>query len=179
MPTSSDRFAISLPVDPLDRWRLHAWVAAASLLSAGGLAAVSAGAGRLFALLPLASGLACHRRLTSLAPLPDAAEWSPRSGWSLRTGTVVVPVTLCGGSWFGRTLALASFRPGSSGPAAEQGRVDTNAGAAGERRVVHTEDRRWLVPLRPPPGGGSPDWRRLRVLWRTRRAALVGNWSNC
>lgn len=169
MRPSSERFAISLPVEPLDRRRLHAWVVTATLLSAGGLAAVSAGTGRLAALLPLASGVACHFRLAGLAPLPDAAEWSPLTGWSLRMAGETVPVVLCPGSWFGRSLALASFRPRGAG----RGDADSSAG------VRHADDRRWLVPLRRARRGGASDWRRLRVLWRTRRAALVGNWSNC
>jgi hypothetical protein len=144
-------------------------VAAASLLSVGGLAAVSEGAGRVSALLPLASALVCHLRLAGYAPLPYAAEWSPRTGWSLRMAGETVPVVLCPGSWFGRSLALASFRSRGSG----------RGNAGGANRVRHADDRRWLVPLRRPRRGGAADWRRLRVLWRTRRAALVGNWSNC
>jgi hypothetical protein len=144
-------------------------VATASLLSAVGLAAVAAGAGRLAALLPLASALVCHFRLAGLAPLPDAAEWSPGTGWSLRMAGETVPVVLCPGSWFGRSLALASFLARGTG----------RENADGSAGVRHADERRWLVPLRRPRRSGASDWRRLRLLWRTRRAALVGNWSNC
>jgi len=161
LPTSFDTFAISLPVDPSDRLRLHGYVVAVSLLSAIALAAVAAGSGRLAGLLPLAAGLLCHRRLAGFGPLPGAVRWDARSGWSLSTGEGPVPVSLCHGSWFGRRAALAAFRDG-----------DDSGDDCGGRR-------RWLVPLRRPRGVGADDWRRLRVLWRTHRDALVANSSNC
>jgi len=155
LPPSSPGFAISLPVDPRgSRW-LAIFVTAASGLCAVALAAVAAGGGRLAGLLPLLAGMVCHRRLDALAPLPDAVCWSPRSGWCLVTVDGPVRVHLLGGSWFGRSAALV---------------------AVGERG---DGGRRWLVPLRRPQGPGAEDWRRLRVLWRTNRGALVANSPNC
>lgn len=153
MPPSSAAFAISLPVDRSHRRWLHGYVAAASLLTALALAAVGTGWGRLAGIPPLAAGLLCHRRLAACAPLPEAVRYDPARGWFLGTGTGEVPVSLSAGSWFGRGVALAAFR-GDGG-------------------------RLWLVPLRRPRPESGEDWRRLRILWRTRRAALVANSPNC
>ncbi len=159
MPPSSARFAISLPVDPRASRRLRVYVTAASALCAVALAGVASGGGRLAGLLPLLAGLVCQRRLTALAPLPGAVCWTPRSGWCLVTAEGTVPVQLGAGSWFGRSGALAAFR------------CDGKDGKGGGRR--------WLVPLRRPRGSAAEDWRRLRVLWRTSRGALVENSPNC
>ncbi len=124
-----------------------------SVLAAVGLAAIGTGAGRLTGVLPLAVGLACQRRLAACAPLPDSVGYDPATGWSLGTGEERVAVRLAPESWFGRRLVLAAF---------------------------HDDDgRRWLVPLGRPRGESTDEWRRLRVLWRTRRAALVANSPNC
>jgi hypothetical protein len=139
-------------------------VTGASVLCALALAGVAAGGGRLAGLLPLLAGLVCHRRLAALAPLPGAVCWAPRSGWCLLTADGPVSVQPGAGSWFGRSRALVSFRCG--GQAGEGGKC----GGAG---------RRWLVPLRRPRGSGAEDWRRLRMLWRTSRGALVENSPNC
>ena len=153
MPTSSAAFAISLPVDRSHgRW-LHGYVAAVSLLTAAALGAVGSGPARLAAVLPLAAGLICRRRLAVCAPLPQSVSYDPAAGWSLSTGEEEVAVRLSPGSWFGRSVALAAFRGGGG--------------------------RRWLVPLRRPRSEGGADWRRLRILWRTRRGALVGISPNC
>lgn len=153
MPPSSAAFAISLPVDPSHgRW-LHGYVAAVALLTAVALAAVGTGWGRLAAVLPLAAGLVCHVRLGAFAPLPETVSYDPARGWFLGTGIGRIPVSLSPGSWFGRGAALAAFR-GDGG-------------------------RQWLVPLRRPRSGNGADWRRLRLLWRTRRGALVANSPNC
>jgi hypothetical protein len=134
------------------RW-LHGYIAAVALLTAFALAAVGAGWGRLAGVLPLAAGLVCHRRLAACAALPEAVSFDPAGGWSLSTGHGEVCVSLSPASWFGRGAALAAFR-GDGG-------------------------RRWLVPLRPPRSQRGDDWRRLRILWRTRRGALVANSPNC
>ncbi len=134
---------------------------ATSALCAAALAAAAAGGGRLAGLLPLLAGLVCHRRLAALAPLPGAVCWTPRSGWCLVTAEGAVPVQLDAGSWFGRSGALAVFRcVGKGGKGGKDGRC-------------------WLVPLRRPRGSAAEDWRRLRVLWRTSRGALVENSPNC
>jgi len=153
LPPSSAAFAISLPVDRSHgRW-LHGYVATAALLTAVALAAVGTGWGRMAGTLPLTAGLLCHRRLAGLAPLPESVSYDPARGWVLGSGGREVPVRLSPASWFGRRAALAAFR-------SEGG-------------------RRWLVPLRRPRSGSGDDWRRLRILWRTRRGALVANSPNC
>lgn len=153
MPPSSAAFAISLPVDRAYRRWLHGYVALVALLTALALAAVGTGWGRLSGILPLAAGLACHSRLAACAPLPEAVSYDPARGWSLSTGNGEVPVRLSPASWFGRGAALAAFH-GDGG-------------------------RRWLVPLRRPRPQSGEDWRRLRILWRTGRGALVANSPNC
>ncbi|WP_405220111.1 hypothetical protein [Lentisalinibacter sediminis] len=153
MPESSAEFAISLPVERSHRRWLHGYLAAVALLTAVALAAVGTGWSRLAGILPLAAGLICHRRLAACAPLPAAVSYDPARGWALSTGDETVSVTLSPASWFARGAALAVFR-GDGG-------------------------RRWLVPLRRPPSQSGEDWRRLRILRRTRRGALVAKSPNC
>lgn len=152
MPPSSAAFAISLPVDRRHRRCLRWYVAAVSLLSGLALAAVSAGAGRMVALVPLVAGLLADRRLCAFALLPDSVDYDPVAGWSLVSQEERLPVRLVPGSWFGRSVALAVFRDA---------------------------ERCWLVPLIRPRTGAANDWRRLRVMWRTRRSTLVANTPNC
>lgn len=153
MSRSSDRFAISLPVDPADRYRLVVLALSAGAATALLLLTVTAGAGRLAVTAPLVCALACAGRLWCSAPLPRRVRYRPARGWSLGFDDRRVDAVLLSGSWFGRRCALAEFRT--------------------------ADGRRHLVPLRAPRDPAEADWRRLRVLWRTRADALVANSSNC